>query len=342
VTYVELLPAAEATPDNPAWHELRRAGVTASEIAAVLGISPWDSPVSLYWRKVHGWTVEDTEEMATGRRLEAVVADWWADTQGAHESLAVVRAGLYASIARPWQLATPDRLIHAACDCCGGAGGGCGCGSGYGTSLCADCRATGLGSPPHAVLECKWTGTWLGWGEEGTDDIPVHYRAQVLWQCDVLDVDEWHLAVLGPSGFRAYQGRRDERDIQIMRAAGADMVRRIADGDPPDVDSHPATVAALKQLHPSVEDYDVEVSVELAEGYRRARALRARIDAAVNGYEARIRAAIGSGRRAMCNGRLVASRSVYDQSGDMAELDSLDTDRPTVDRLNPGRSKSYV
>jgi hypothetical protein len=62
----------------------------------------------------------------------------------------------------------------------------------------------------------------------------------------------------------------------------------------------------------------------------------------VDRYEARIREAIGDGRRAECNGKLVASRSVYDQSGDTAELSALDGDWPTVNRLNPGRSASYV
>lgn len=316
----ELLSPAEATPDNPRWHELRREGITASEIAAVVGLSPWDSPFSLYHRKINGWEVEDNEDMSNGRRLEGVICDWWADTQDPLSNLAVVRAGLYAHPDRMWQMATPDRLICRACPECDGKAG-----------------------PPLAVLDAKWAATWDHWGEPGTDEIPVYYRAQLLWQMDVLGVDEGHLAVLGPGGFRAYGPvRRDEADLRILRAAGADMMRRLRDGDPPDVDSHPATVTALKRLHPTVEDYDVEVPVELAEGYRRARALRARLEAVLAGYEARIRAAIGSGRRAMCNGRLVASRSVYDQPGDMAELDSLDTDRPTVDRLTPGRSKSYV
>ncbi|MDG4792204.1 YqaJ viral recombinase family protein, partial [Micromonospora sp. WMMD1102] len=117
MTAVELLPAAEATPDNPRWHELRRAGVTASEVAALVGISPWDSAFSLYHRKANGWEVEDNEDLSNGRRCEPVIAEWWADT---HPDAVVCPAGLYASQARPWQLATPDRLVHMACPCCDG------------------------------------------------------------------------------------------------------------------------------------------------------------------------------------------------------------------------------
>lgn len=342
MTAVELLAPHEANPGNPRWHELRRAGVTASEIAAVLGISPWESPFSLYWRKVNGWGTDDNEYMSTGRRVEPVVADWWADECDPHENLTVVRAGLYAHPERPWQLATPDRLVYMACPYCLGAGveemhvGP--------ARPCPSCKGWKTEGLPLAVLECKWTGSWDGWGEPGTDDIPVYYRAQVLWQIDVLGVDEGHLAMLGPGGFRAYGPiRRDEKDLTVMRAAGLRLMDRIASGDAPDIDDHPATGQALKQLHPLAGSGDIEVPVELAEGYRRARALRSRIEARVDAYEMQIRAALGGTyHRAVCNGRLVASRSVYDQSGDSAELTALETDWPVVDRLNPGRSKSYA
>jgi len=339
---IELLAPAETGPDNPRWHELRRAGVTASEIAAVMGLSPWDSPFSLYWKKLNGWDTEGTDIMSAGRYVEPSAADWWIAENDPLENLVLRPAGLYAHPDRPWQLATPDRLIHMLCSCCDGAAAGSGCFPGYG---CECCRNTGIDGPAHALLECKWVAySWDGWGEPGTDDIPVYYRAQGLWQADVLGVDEVHFAVLGPGGFRAYGPiRRDEKDLRIMRAAGAEFHARLESGDAPDLDGHSATLAALSRLHPLVGEGDVEVSVELAEAYRRARALRKRADAVVDRCEARIREALGSEfNRAVVGKKLVASRSVYDQSGDSAELTALDGDWPVVDRLNPGRSASYV
>lgn len=329
MTGVLVLPA---DADRDVWLAARRAGIGASEIAAILGLSPWDSQFSLYWRKANGWEVEANDEMANGTRLESTVADWWADANDPHENLTITHGGLYANPDRPWQLATPDRLLWAA-------------DRGTYTNYRGVTMPMGEaeGEPPLAVLECKWVAySWDGWGEPGTDQIPVYYRCQVLWQCDVMGCDEWHLAALGPGGFRTYQGRRDETDLRVMRAAGGKFMRRLEAGNAPDVDSHTATGAALRRLHPTVADVDVEVPVDLAEGYRRARALRARAEAVVDGYEHRIRAAIGGGRRAMCGNRLVASRSVYEQSSDAAELDALDSDWPTVNRLNPGRSASYA
>lgn len=334
-----LLVAADAPQEE--WLTARQAGIGASEIAAVLGISPWESPFSLYWRKRNDWRNDDAEHLEAGRRAEGMIADWFADRADPNEGLAVRPAGLYAHRDRPWQLATPDRLVHLVCPCCCGDGYGCGC-TGVPGLGCGDCRATGIGSPPVAVLECKHPYSWDGFGDDGSDDIPVYCRCQLLQQMDVMGVDDGYLAAYTQHQLRIYHLRRDEADLAVMRTAGAAFMRRLADDDPPPIDGHAATGAALRRLHPSVEDIDVQVPLELAEGYRRARALRSRVDDVVERYENRIRHAIGGGRRAMYGKQLVASRSVYDQSGDQAELTALEGDWPVVDRLNPGRSKSYA
>jgi putative phage-type endonuclease len=318
MTAVELLPPSEAGPANERWHELRRAGITASEIAVVMGLSPYDSPFNLYWSKVNDWRWGGNEYTSVGSHLEDAIAEWWATD---HADLWARPAGLYAHPDRPWQLATPDRLLRY------------------------PIRPSVFRL--KALLECKWVAqSWDGWGEEGTDDIPVYYRCQGLWQADTLGVDEVHFAVLGPTGFRAYLVRRDEQgeaDLVLMRAAALDMVRRIREGDPPHLDSHSATTGALKKLHPSLGIGDVEVDVELAVKYRVARTAKKVAEERIGECENEIRAALGSDfNRAVCNGKLVASRSIYDQSGDSAELTALEDDWPVVDRLNPGRAESYA
>src|SRR5690606_13226120 len=56
---VQLLPPHEAVHGNPRWYELRRTGVTASEIPVILGLSRWDSPWSL-WHRKRGLIDDDT------------------------------------------------------------------------------------------------------------------------------------------------------------------------------------------------------------------------------------------------------------------------------------------
>lgn len=308
MTAIELLPPAEAVHGNERWYELRRQGITASEIAIVMGISPYGSPFSLYWQKANDWRWEGNDLTSAGRHLEGAIAEWWWSERGAGYGR-MAEAGLYAHPERPWQLATPDRLIlHVTRP-----------------------SVFILGS----LLECKWVAySWDGWGEEGTDEVPVHYRAQALWQLDTLGVDEVHFAALGPGGFRSYLVRRDEDDLVLMRKAAAEFMAQLEAGDPPPLDSHSATIGALKKLYPSVGTGEVEVSPELATKYRVARAAKKVAEERIAECEAEIRYLLEEDcGRAVCNGKLVASRSVYERA-------AYSVVATTIDKLNPGRTKA--
>lgn len=302
---VLLLPS-HASRDQ--WREFRRHGIGASEIAAVMGISPYESPFSLYWQKTNDWQSDVNDEMRTGTFLEATIADWYAEHRDPHENLVFDTAGLYAHEDRPWQLATPDRLIYLTCAECDGdqpedpwAPG------------CLFCGARGYNPDLAALLECKWVAaSWDGWGEDGTDRIPVHYRAQCLWQMDVMGVDEVFVAALGPTGFRSYRIRRDEDDLRVMREYGRRFMQRIADKEPPDIDEHSSTLAIVKRLHADIDDVDAEIDPALAAGYLRSRRLKRLAETVGARYDIAIRAAMGTARRAVCNGRTVATRTASD------------------------------
>jgi putative phage-type endonuclease len=344
VTAVELLPPGTG-PHDERWHELRRHGVTASEIAAVMGLSPWQSAFSLYWAKVNDWRWDGNEYTSAGSHLEDAIADWFMAECDPLENLVATRAGLYAHPERRWQLATPDRLIHLPCPECEG-------GAVRFMIGCPKCHGSTVDGRPAALLECKWVAySWDGWGEPGTDEIPVYYRAQGLWQADILGVNEVHFAALGPGGFRAYRLRIDERaeeDLALMRAAGLDFVQRLEGGDAPDLDSHNATLGALKRLYPDVGEGDIECTPDLAKEYADARAARAEAEATIAACEALIRNKLGSTyRRVVHDGRPVATRSVF-------EVKRIDTarlrkERPEIaaeylttsvtDRLYPGKAE---
>jgi hypothetical protein len=73
---------------------------------------------------------------------------------------------------------------------------------------------------PGRALECKYViGSWDGWGPDGSDEIPVHYRAQALWQLDTLGVDTTYVAAWHGAELRIYPINRDERDLRVMRTA---------------------------------------------------------------------------------------------------------------------------
>jgi putative phage-type endonuclease len=305
VSAIEIVPV-HAGRDS--WLAARRHGLGASEIAAVLGISPWESPFSLYWRKANDWQTDTNAEMSTGTFLEAVIADWFAANRDPLENLVFDYAGLYAHPDRPWQLATPDRLIYLRCAECDG-----GDLADPWAAACLFCGGRGYQPDLSALLECKWVAaSWDGWGEDRSDIVPVYYRAQVQWQMDVMDVPEVFVCALGPTGFRTYRIRRDERDLAVMREHGARFMRRLADGDPPDIDDHAATLAIVKRLHADIDDVDVEIDPKLAAGYLRSRRFKRLAAALGERYDIALRHAMGTGRKAVCGGKTVATRTASD------------------------------
>lgn len=289
------------TSDEAEWLQARRGGVTASEIAVLMGLSPYSSPYALYHQKL-GTIGEqpDTAAMERGRVLEPYIADKFAGLHPEHVVLGDGR-GLWRHADRNWQMATPDRTLHQAAS--DGSGG------------------SGHFVQPRAVLECKVDGGSDEWGEEGTDEIPVHYRCQVLWQMDVMGVDRAYVACLRIRDWRIreYVVQLDDdarEDLALMLQEAERFLARIIEQEAPDVDWRPATIAALKTLHPAVDD-DVTAGIgpQLADRYEAACRNTKKWEQRKRLYEAQIRRRAGNARRIVRLGPAeipVARRDVYD------------------------------
>ena len=329
-------PARLVVPhDAPAgeWHAARNTGITASRIATVLGISPFDSPFNLHW-KMRGTLPEqpDNDVMSLGRHLEPWIADRFA---GTHPEWFQLEGGLWANRERPWQMCTPDRQLFTApvrLD-----------------DGCAVDAATGGPEAPVGLLEIKSSGSYDGWGADGTDEIPVYYRAQVQWQLDTLGLTEAHVSCLFLSTrqIRNYTISYDPADVELMRKAALGFLDQVQRGEAPAVDSHHATTTALKALNADLdEDAEVEVPADLDEEYRRVRREFAALEARKTELENQIRQLMGAAKTAVHAGRKVAARSVYDTTGlDRERLrrefpDAWAACRTTtrVDKLCPSRT----
>jgi putative phage-type endonuclease len=313
------------TASEAEWLEARRQGITASEIAVLMGLSPWSSPYALYHRKTGDLPEQDDNDaMALGRYLEEFVCHSFRQRRPEFRVTGDGRS-IYAHADRPWQMATPDRLLY---ECqAGDSGPGCTC------------------LYPMAVLECKTSSSYDGWGEDGTDEIPVHYRCQVLWQMDVLGVTTGYVACLflHSRQLRVYELIRDsqaEHDLELMLNEANDFLYRVRMGYPPEPDWRPATSEALKRLHPDVEDRDVHIGRQLEISYRSAVRRYREAEERKKLMENRLRAAMGSARRAVArgtygpdNGRIViATRQVYDVKEHVRKAS-------TTDKLVPAKVK---
>lgn len=233
----ELVPAV---PLTPGWHAARRAGVTATDIVTILGLSSWDSVYSLFWRKLGQVPDEpDNDRFRLGRELESYIAERWGEESGR----APYPGGLYRSHVRPWQLAMLDRKI--------------------GPLL------------PGNPIELK---SWADADRHSWQDAPpARVRAQVLWQMDVMDAAVGHVGVVFlPSGeFRSYTIEHVPEkehdwlgwagcpvcvDQKLMREQGEEFMARLRlELPPPDPDSSAATLAAVRARFARQPDKQADV-----------------------------------------------------------------------------------
>lgn len=98
-------------PGSVEWHAARARGLGGSEIAAVLGLSPFESRFSLWHRKGGAiGPVDLNDEMEWGTRLEPAVLGKWADNHPG--SNLITQPGTFARDG--WMIANPDGLTRTA------------------------------------------------------------------------------------------------------------------------------------------------------------------------------------------------------------------------------------
>lgn len=231
----ELLPYGSDKTDRERWLEMRRAGITASEISTILGLNKWNSPLSLYYDKIGaGAEPQDSYRMQLGAALEPYVLSCCQRISDCQLDY----YGLLASGERPWQLATPDAVLA-------------------GTSI---------------PVEAKTSLSEDEWGPAGSDQIPLYYRCQLLWQMDVLGAREGCLCVvfLRSGEPRCYQLGWDGEDIAVLREAGEAFLQSAEDGIPPPPDGSEATTAALRHRYSPAQDTTAGCSRMLVRRYRAA------------------------------------------------------------------------
>lgn len=184
-------------PDRAQWLQDRRAGIGGSDVAAILGLSPWRSPLDLYLDKTGAAEPQpDSEPMYWGLRLEDIVAAEWQERTGRK----VQRINtMQRDARRPWMLANIDRAIVT---------------PGSRARLADDGTLRGA----EGLLECKTASAYSAadWqGLDGSDALPVHYAAQGMWYLAVTGQDVCEFAVL--IGGQRYAMRRVERDDETIR-----------------------------------------------------------------------------------------------------------------------------
>lgn len=208
------------------WLAARRLRVQASEVAAVLGADPYRSTWTV-WSEKRGLVRGpiESEAMEWGHRLEPLVAQAYASRTGAE----LRDDGRYAIVVHPSAPlgATLDRRIVA--------------------------------PPPPGVLEIK---TSSGRRSEEWDEgrAPLRHQVQIQAQLACTGLERGVLCVLIAGQrlvIREYP--RDDRLIAIMLEEVSRFWDLVERGIPPPIDGHPATIAAIKALHPRDSGESIEL-----------------------------------------------------------------------------------
>lgn len=289
-----VFPRVRGSRQRIAWLTRRADGLGSSDLAAVLQISTYQSPFSLWWSKREAWADDDqqTEEQYWGLKSEEMVAQRYAED---HRGLTIVKppASLYQHPTVWWALCSPDRF--------------------------AIDKATGEVEP----LELK---TDMNYGRWTDDEYPEVYRVQLGWQCYVLGCTRGRLtAKVGARTFH-YVTEFEPDEFERWRDAGERFWASVMAGEAPELDDHEATTAALRKAYGLVDDAPPVIVDDLARqqylaAYAAFQGAKKRFTLAQN----QMRARLGESKRAVgSDGATFLTRSVSERQGYVVKPSTVD------------------
>lgn len=210
-------PQFVAASSTPEWYKARSSGFGASEAAAAAGLSKWCTRLELYCRKRNLIPeVEDNEVMEFGRHNEPLVAKRGAKKLGLE--IKQYPCGMLRHPEHHFMFATPDVILVN-----------------------------------DELLECKTTNWRIakGFGEEGSDFLPIEIVCQAQQQMAVTGLSVCHVAVLVDGrSLKMFRVDRNDGAIAGLIRAEAELWEMIQNGTPPEPDwGHASTIDLIKQLH---------------------------------------------------------------------------------------------
>ncbi|NKR57478.1 hypothetical protein GS474_01245 [Rhodococcus hoagii] len=257
-------------PGSPEWLST----YSASQVAAICGLSEWDTPRSIYDAKKGIVPAQpQTDVQGRGHEFEPMIRGWVARDN--HE-WQIEESGTWAHRERTWQTANPDGLIYL---------------DEHGTM---------------ELLEIKTAADMHEWGEVP----PIKYLVQCMWQMDVIGARRTHLAACGP--FELFHRRPrmfvidyNPREAAMLREKVMEFDAMLRAGiQPPANHDRECDRLAVRYSNPAiVDDPGVEIPDELAELYLGPYAEAAAVEAAKKSGASRLLEYLGSQRRPPTAGR---------------------------------------
>lgn len=229
--------------------------VTASKVAAILGVSKWESPYSM-WMKMAGRVQQEPTStvQARGNYLEPAILAWWRDLHP--EFGEAFRDQPYYALG-DWAGATPDAEVYS------------------------------HKSGEYALVDAKsaaYVDEWDNDGDEFTegtsiDGVPIYYWVSSQWQMHVSGIHKVFIALIGPRlEFKEYVIEYDAAHCEAVETHCREFFDSLAADVPPPLDGTTATYDVARKQYDGLDKGDtVEIAPEVAIEY---------IDAANDGKDA--------------------------------------------------------
>jgi len=274
------------------WLTERRTGIGGSDVAAILGMSRFATPLDVYLdKKGLSESREVSEQMLWGTLLEPIVRDQFCSRTGfaLREMPPLIRSETH-----PFMVASLD------------------------------------GMTDHGeIVEVKTAGRSDGWGEDGSDEIPPYYHTQV---CHYLAVTGARIAyvpvLIGGQDFRIYQVGRDETFIEnVIEAERAFWHDHVLAGVPPEA----TNAADASRLWRRDNGEAIEVDVGTADIIARLKSLkedRRTIDEQVEFFEDALKVTFRDAASVTHGGNVLATYKA--QSRRSLDAKSLEKDHPEI------------
>lgn len=257
---------------TPEQHAMRKQGLGASEVAAVLGLDPKRTALDVFLEKTgQALPFPGNQYTKWGNRLEDDIIEEYAERHPAYQVLpspTVVGP-------EPWMLATPDRRV----------------------AIKPDDPTWDRG------LECKCRGFYDSdaWGEEGSDEVPHPVAVQCHWGMIVTGLKMWDVAVLlGGNDYREYTLYRDEAiESALIAKARHFWFERVLKNVHPPFTGAASDHRFLLRTYPTHSGEIVSAPPELTipiERLRQLRELRKVTETEIDEIEANLKEFIGARR----------------------------------------------
>lgn len=162
--------------------KLRATGIGSSEIAALVGVSPWAGPHDIWLRKLGLVADEDNAALERGRFYERGTLDWYAHRTGAQYKTPGTR--MHEKL--PYVIDSVDAIANR-----------------NGEERCVEAKTTGAFQT-------------FDWGDEGTDQIPEYYLTQCIWHMGVWGLGLCDVPVFDGRNLRIYTVQHDAELFEAL------------------------------------------------------------------------------------------------------------------------------